>query len=121
MRAEVETRPVLHRCESLPKKKNGHIFRVYNHFPSCEDQREEGLNASNFQSFLNILEHCIGGDAVQGNILGRQVDVSPKLESDGNLVEDLGITLVQQTRSLLPLVKEKENNSLMHFGGHMQR
>lgn len=57
---------------------------------SDEEQRQDGLQASNIDTFLTVLRCCIGGQERQGSIIRKQVDVAVGRMSRVDVDCDLG-------------------------------
>ena len=71
--------------ESIGKESYGRQWRRYGRKKklemafkavSDEEERQDGLEASNFESFLKVLSYCVGGKDRQQSIVRQQLEVS---------------------------------------------
>jgi len=85
---------------------------------SDEDQRQDGLRASNIDSFVKILACCIGGAERQGATIRKQVDVTVDRMSRVEEDYDLGLELLAAYRKLSLLGLPTEHLRTAFWAGY---
>lgn len=74
-----------------------------------EEQRRDGLEASNFDTFVKVISYCVGGDKRQSSIIRQQVDVSLERMAKANEECDLSAEVFSAYEKLNALKSPTDN------------
>jgi GTPase SAR1 family protein len=76
---------------------------------SDEEQCQDGLEASNFETFIKVLSLCIGDEDRQGALIQKQIDVALKRLKDAKPDTNLGTELLSVHKTLTLLGKSTDH------------